>query len=295
MTRSAETTDCRCLECGPRAPDIAYEGELGIDVTDGRFANVSLQICSGCGRGWLHYLQEAEYETAAGRWAEALIDPDDASAMTPERAAEYIGTAPWRIVGGSYYGSAGKRVSRRGWPARLPESVAGNDDRERDGERDAFRAAGQAYAAAVLGLPIKHANVRGVELNWPANRAIGWDHSRSEVAMALAGIAAVARYGFGMTPDGEISFDYRVLTDQGRIDFDTASQMADDIDPGGKRHVLGEAWTLAASLVADPESWAAIEWLAGIVEGVELDGVAVAHIVLPNEGFPAAQGRECPA
>jgi hypothetical protein len=95
------------------------------------------------------------------------------------------------------------------------------------------------------------------------------DHSRSEFAMALTGIAAVARYGFGMARDGEISFDYRVLTDQGRIDFDTASQMADDIDPGGKRDVLGEAWTLAASLVADPESWAAIEWLAGIVEGAE--------------------------
>jgi hypothetical protein len=176
-----------------------------------------------------------------------------------------------------------------------PESVASNDDRECDGERNAFRAAGQAYAAAILGLPIKHVNVRGIELNWPANRSIDCEHSRSEVAMALAGIAAVARYGFGIGPDGEISFDYRVLTDQGRIDFDTASQIADDIDPGGKRHVLGEAWTLAASLVADPESWAAIEWLAGIIEGVELDGVAVANIVLPNEGLPAAQGRECPA
>jgi hypothetical protein len=111
MTRSAETTDCRCLECGPRAPDIAYEGELGIDVTDGRFANVSLQICSGCGRGWLHYLREAEYETAGGRWAEALIEPDDASAMTPERAAEYIGTAPWRIVGSSAVATTGAPVS----------------------------------------------------------------------------------------------------------------------------------------------------------------------------------------
>jgi hypothetical protein len=113
--------------------------------------------------------------------------------------------------------------------------------------------------------------------------------------MALTGIAAVARYGFGMARDGEISFDYRVLTDQGRIDFDTASQMADDIDPGGKLHVLGEAWTLAASLVADPESWAAIEWLAGIIEGVELDGAAVAHIVRPGEGVRATEGRECPA
>jgi hypothetical protein len=87
-----------------------------------------------------------------------------------------------------------------------------------------------------------------------------------------------------MVPDGEISFDYRVLTEQGRIDFDTASQIADDIDPGGKRHVLGEAWTLAASLVADPESWAAIEWLAGIIEGVELDGIAVSHVVEERAG-----------
>jgi hypothetical protein len=284
MARSAETTDCPCLECGPRAPDIAYEGELGIDVTDGRFADVSLQICSGCGRGWLHYLQEAEYETAGGRWAEALIEPDDASAMTPERAAEYIGTAPWRIVGGSYYGSAGKRVTRRGWPARMAESLAGNDDRERGRERDAFRAAGQEYAAAVLGLPIKHANVRGIELNWPANRSLSWDELRAEIAMGLAGIAAVERYGFGVGPDGAIVFDRRTLSDQARIDFDTASRMADDIDPGGKQRVLADGWTLACDLVVDDDCWAAIEWLAGIVEAVELDGVAVSHIVEERAG-----------
>jgi hypothetical protein len=54
-------------------------------------------------------------------------------------------------------------------------------------DRKAYRAAGQAYAAAVLDLPIKYASVRGIELNWPANRSMSWNDYRADVAMGLTG------------------------------------------------------------------------------------------------------------
>ena len=46
----------------------------------------------------------------SGRWAEAPIDDATAATMTAEAAQSFIQAAPWRIVGGSFYGHAGKRV-----------------------------------------------------------------------------------------------------------------------------------------------------------------------------------------
>ncbi len=52
-------------------------------------------------------------------------------------------------------------------------------------ERDAYRAAAQGYIAAVLGLPIKHVDVNGIELGYAANDGRpAWDDLRAEVASA---------------------------------------------------------------------------------------------------------------
>ncbi len=51
--------------------------------------------------------------------------------------------------------------------------------------------------------------------------------------------------------------------------------------------MLSGAWELVEELVSDDDIWAAIEWLAGIVEGVRLDGVAVSQIIDGDGEIPS--------
>jgi hypothetical protein len=46
--------------------------ELGMD---GRFAQVSLLVCSRCGQQWLRYSYEVEAFSASGRWYLGLSKP----------------------------------------------------------------------------------------------------------------------------------------------------------------------------------------------------------------------------
>jgi hypothetical protein len=103
-------TACACIELGPRRPDVVEERYVGQDPTEGRFADVTVRKCARCHRLWLRYQYEFEAFTASGRWAEAPIDEATAATMTATSAHRYIHMAPWRIIGGSYFGQAGKRV-----------------------------------------------------------------------------------------------------------------------------------------------------------------------------------------
>jgi hypothetical protein len=105
--------DCKCLDGGPICAPGDKARHLGVDTTAGRFADVTLRRCAGCGRLWLRYQVEYEAFTASGRWAEAPIDAASAAAMTPAAAAGFLERAPFHRYGGSYWGHGGKRG--RGW------------------------------------------------------------------------------------------------------------------------------------------------------------------------------------
>ena len=107
-------TDCACLERGPRHPNVVAVRDLGIDESEGRFADVNLIRCTRCRRLWLRYHFEVEAFTASGRWEEAPIDDVTAGTMTAEKAGEFLRAAPWRIIGGSLYGHSGKRIDGTG-------------------------------------------------------------------------------------------------------------------------------------------------------------------------------------
>jgi hypothetical protein len=111
MSATAERAECPCLERGPRHPDIIRERDLGRDDTEGRFADVDVIRCARCRQLWLRYQYEIEAFTASGRWYEAVIDEAAAAAMTTEDAYGFIKAAPWRIVGGSFYGHSARRVT----------------------------------------------------------------------------------------------------------------------------------------------------------------------------------------
>jgi hypothetical protein len=172
----------------------------------------------------------------------------------------------------------------------LEAEALGVSSDECDSQCDAYRAAGQAYAATVLGLPIRRVSIRGIVLDWPANRSATWDQQRAEVAMGLLGIAVVSRCCFGTAPGGSVPFIIEGMTARQRDDWDTVQTITAEIDPRDEHRVLRDAWNLAAELAADDDAWEAITWLAGIIEGVVLDGVEVMQIV-EADTTTAAAGR----
>jgi hypothetical protein len=120
---------------------------------------------------------------------------------------------------------------------------------------------------------------------------MSWDDYRAEIAIGLTGVTAAERYAWGISVNGEIVFDYESADEQSRIDFNTARSLADEIDPQNEYRVMADAWGMATELVADGDVWEAIEWLAGIIEGVELDGVAVSRIVQGDDAPKSIGGQ----
>ena len=101
-----QDASCGCFT----APNhfLVIDKELGMD---GRFAQVSLLVCSNCGQQWLRYFYEVEAFSASGRWYLGAITPEQASVLTAENAKATLDGLIWYFYGGSYYGGRSGRAS----------------------------------------------------------------------------------------------------------------------------------------------------------------------------------------
>jgi len=99
------------LGCACEKPDSNYteyrSSELGIDHTNGRYAEVSIQQCKLCQRIWIHYFVEFESFSKSGRWYKGIVSKKDRPQITPENAVEYLESLDWYVFGGSYFDSSG--------------------------------------------------------------------------------------------------------------------------------------------------------------------------------------------
>lgn len=99
------------LGCVCEKPEFHHtdyrESLIGVDKTNGRYADVSLLQCKLCQRIWIKYLVEFESFSKSGRWYRGIISKKEANAMSPENAFEYLENIDWYIFGGSYFESAG--------------------------------------------------------------------------------------------------------------------------------------------------------------------------------------------
>jgi hypothetical protein len=102
---------CACLDRGPIYPNRAVTRSVGIDDTNGRFADVEVIRCTACRRLWLRYHVEYEGFSRSGRWATGIIDEAKAASITPKEAANYLDSLDWYVYGGSWFGHGGKRGS----------------------------------------------------------------------------------------------------------------------------------------------------------------------------------------
>jgi len=103
-------TECRC-----QTPPFDYRdyvsAPVGIDKTNGRFGDVSIETCKQCGASWLHYLVEYEAFTKSGRWYRGLMTPEIQRTVTAHNAVDVIARLPWYFYGGSYFDSTGRKGS----------------------------------------------------------------------------------------------------------------------------------------------------------------------------------------
>lgn len=82
---------------------------IGVDETNGRFGEVSVETCKTCGAKWLRYFVEYEAFTASGRWYRGLVSQETLSSLTPEGAVDALSGLPWHFYGGSYFETTGRK------------------------------------------------------------------------------------------------------------------------------------------------------------------------------------------
>ena len=88
---------------------------VGTDMTEGRYAEVSVHECRQCGVLWLRYSVEYEGFSRSVRWARAQIAQPEAWEMTPELAVSHLERDQY-AYGGSYFGGvSGWRTSSMPW------------------------------------------------------------------------------------------------------------------------------------------------------------------------------------
>jgi len=80
---------------------------LGVDKTNGRFAEVTIEKCKHCGTEWINYLVENEAFTRSGRWYRGILENGQGK-IKPENVETYLENLDWYIFGGSYFNSTGK-------------------------------------------------------------------------------------------------------------------------------------------------------------------------------------------
>ncbi|PKF75743.1 hypothetical protein [Chryseobacterium sp. PMSZPI] len=99
------------IGCACEKPDFNYteyrSSELGIDHTNGRNGEVTIQQCKLCQRIWIHYFVEYEHYSKSGRWYKGIVSKKDRSQITPENAVDYLESIEWYVYGGSFFESSG--------------------------------------------------------------------------------------------------------------------------------------------------------------------------------------------
>lgn len=93
---------------------LDYETQVvGIDETNGRSGEVTVEACKACGRLWLRYFVEYPSFSESGRWYRGLVTPRMVESLRPEQAPDVLAGLPWYFYGGSYFRTTGRRSSGR--------------------------------------------------------------------------------------------------------------------------------------------------------------------------------------
>src|SRR5579864_4134402 len=144
-------------------------------------------------------------------------------------------------------------------------------------ERRAYRAAGQAIAAVLVGAPIEWVSTNGGSVvEWsalnPPQTPID-SRIRAQIFVLLTGVGAEQRYSFGVPP-GEVVW-LMPRADQPDLLRDIEQADALSIELSSLDNGLEMVWQYAAELVCQDDAWRAIELIAerlmvGLLSGREV-------------------------
>jgi hypothetical protein len=84
---------------------------LGVDETNGRYGEVTIETCRACGAMWLRYFVEYEWYSESGRWYRGLITQEMLESLKPEQVPELLSSLPRYFYGGSYFRTPGREGS----------------------------------------------------------------------------------------------------------------------------------------------------------------------------------------
>jgi hypothetical protein len=131
------------------------------------------------------------------------------------------------------------------------------------GERRRFRAAGQAIAALWHDIPVTEVGIAGVEIDWPKPRSRYCSRADVliDVAIGLAGIAAVCAYRFGRLDSYEDVCTWGFGAGE-LEDFAEVRALIEEIDPEDTHDLLRSSWSEALAFLNRPAVWQAIEIVA---------------------------------
>lgn|ERR1044072_5047035 len=102
--------ECRCMT--PPFSYLDYETTtLGVDETNGRYGEVTVETCRACGSMWLRYFVEYESFSESGRWYRGRVTAEMVESLKPEQAPELLSNLPWYFYGGSYFRTRGREGS----------------------------------------------------------------------------------------------------------------------------------------------------------------------------------------
>ena len=106
---------CPCWHSGVSHRQFSHFRSVGVDETEGRYAEVSVEECHECHLLWLRYAVEYEGFSKSGRWARGNIGRPDAATITPEQAADHLAAGDHAYGGSRYDGVSGWRTGPMHW------------------------------------------------------------------------------------------------------------------------------------------------------------------------------------
>lgn len=103
-------SECLCMT--PPFFHLDYDVmSLGVDETNGRYGEVTIETCKACGARWLRYFVEYEFFSESGRWYRGLVTQEMLASLKPEHAPELLASLPRYFYGGSYFRTHGREGS----------------------------------------------------------------------------------------------------------------------------------------------------------------------------------------
>jgi hypothetical protein len=147
-------------------------------------------------------------------------------------------------------------------------------------ERRAFRVAGQAVGAILVGAPIDRVSVEeGARILWsklrrPAARPD--DRILARILITLMGVGAQQRYSFGVPPGDVVWLMPRA--DQPVLLSDVEEADAASIELSDTSGGLEAVWRYAAEVIGHDDVWEAVELVAEELQDGPLDGRQIARL-----------------